>query len=134
MRNSANLDDIMSDIAEREELEARRSIPENADDDDAVADESIFTGDEDAVSSQTSLKKVGTVERFFKKIGVAAVSLTGSLSVGDTIEIRGSGVFRSRRESMQIEHEDVESALPGDSIGIKLQDEVREGDEVYLVG
>ena len=132
MRNSANLDDIMSDIAEREELEARRSIPENADDDDAVADESIFSSD-DVVSSSSQMKKVGTVERFFKKIGVAAVSLTGSLSVGDTIEIRGSGVFRSRIESMQIEHEDVESALPGDSIGIKLQGEVREGDEVYLV-
>jgi sulfate adenylyltransferase subunit 1 (EFTu-like GTPase family) len=122
----------MSDIAEREELEARRSIPENEDDGDNSTDESIFSGD-DATSSQVRMKKVGTVERFFKKISVAAVSLTGSLSVGDTIEIRGSGSFRTRIESMQIEHEEVESALPGDSIGIKLDDEAKEGDEVYLV-
>ena len=132
MRNSANLDDIMSDIAEREELEARRSIPANADDDDAAADESIFSSDE-VVSPSSQMKKVGTVERFFKKISVAAVNLTGSLSVGDTIEIRGSSVFRTTVESMQIEHEDVESALPGDSIGIKLSDEVKAGDEVYLL-
>ena len=122
----------MSDIAEREELESRRSIPANADDDDAAADESIFSSD-DVVSPSSQMKKVGTVERFFKKIGVAAVNLTGSLSVGDTIEIRGSSVFRTTVESMQIEHEDVESALPGDSIGIKLSDEVKAGDEVYLL-
>ena len=133
MRNSANLDDIMSDIAEREELEARRNISENADADDAVADESIFNSSDDVVSSQSQMKKVGNVERFFKKIGGAAVSLTASISVGDIIEIRGSSVFRTTVESMQIEHEDVESALPGDSIGIKLAYEVKAGDEVYLV-
>ena len=133
MRNSANLDDIMSDIAEREELEARRNISENADADDAVADESIFNSRDDVVSSQSQMKKVGNVERFFKKIGVAAVSLTASIPVGDIIEIRGSSVFRTTVESMQIEHEDVESALPGDSIGIKLAYEVKAGDEVYLV-
>jgi peptide subunit release factor RF-3 len=36
-------------------------------------------------------------------------------------------------DSMQIEHEQVEEAKPGDAIGIKVIDRCRGGDTVYKV-
>ncbi|MEM3841644.1 MAG: hypothetical protein QXN59_03050, partial [Candidatus Micrarchaeaceae archaeon] len=78
-------------------------------------------------------KRIGTVERFFKKINVAAISLDLPLSVGDTIEIRGKNTQRLKVESMQIEHKNVEAAFAGDSVGIKVPEEASEGDGVYLM-
>jgi putative protease len=34
---------------------------------------------------------------------------------------------------MQIEHQSVDSAKPGEGVGIKVKDRVRHGDEVYKV-
>ena len=33
--------------------------------------------------------EVGEVERFFSKVGVAAIRLTGELKIGDTVEMEG---------------------------------------------
>jgi putative protease len=79
--------------------------------------------------------KVGVIERYFKKIGVAAIRLTDSaLRKGDTIHIKGHTTdIKQNIDSMQIEHQSVESADIGDSIGIKVIDSVREGDIVYKV-
>lgn len=77
---------------------------------------------------------VGKVSDYFAKIGVAAIELTGSLSVGDTIHIKGHTTdFEQKVESIQIEHQNVEKANPGDSIGIKAKERVREHDVVYKV-
>ncbi len=77
---------------------------------------------------------VGKVSDYFAKVGVAAVELTGSLSVGDTIHIKGHTTdFEQKVDSMQIEHQNVEKANPGDSIGIKAKERVRQHDVVYKV-
>ena len=79
-------------------------------------------------------EEVGRVSDYFAKIGVAAIDLTGTLSVGDTIHIKGHTTdFTQEVDSMQIEHQNVEKANPGDSIGIKVKDRVRDNDIVYKV-
>jgi translation elongation factor EF-1alpha len=79
-------------------------------------------------------EEIGRVSGYFAKIGVAAIELTGSLSVGDTIHIKGHTTdFEQNIDSMQIEHQSVEKANPGDSIGIKTKERVREHDVVYKV-
>lgn len=77
---------------------------------------------------------IGRVEKFFEKIGVAAVKLDEPLMVGDLIEIGSEDdAIRQRVSSMQIEHKDVIEASGGDSVGIKLNYPVREGSKVYKI-
>lgn len=80
-------------------------------------------------------EEIGKVSDYFRKIGVAAIEITqGTLSVGDTIRIKGHTTdFTQVLESMQIEHQNVQTAKAGDSIGIKVKDHVRDHDEVYKV-
>ena len=75
---------------------------------------------------------VGTVEHYYTKIGVAVVNLEGNLSVGDKISIEGATTnIQQTVDSMQVEHEEVENAKAGDSVGMKVADRVRPGDQVY---
>ena len=77
---------------------------------------------------------VGKVTHYFTKIGVAVVELLDTLKTGDKISIEGATTnFEQKVESMQIEHKPVEEAKKGDSIGLKVEDRVREGDLVYRV-
>jgi putative protease len=80
-------------------------------------------------------QKIGLVTHYFGKIGVAAIEITdGELSVGDTIHIRGhTSDFTQRVESMQVEHQSVDVARPGDNIGTKVTEHAREHDTVYKV-
>ena len=79
-------------------------------------------------------EEVGRVTHFFNKISVAAVELTGELAVGDTIHIKGhTSDWTQNVDSMQIEHERVEKAGPGDSVGIKVEGHAHENDVVYKV-
>ena len=79
-------------------------------------------------------KLVGKVTHYFTNIGVAVVELEDALKVGDEISIEGATTkFTQKVESMQIEHENVEEAKKGDSVGMKVIDRVREGDQVFKV-
>ena len=79
-------------------------------------------------------KKIGKITHYFSKIGVAVVELEDIVKVGDKIRIKGATTdFTQTVDSMQIEHEQVEEASAGQSIGLKVADKVREGDEVFLV-
>ena len=77
---------------------------------------------------------VGKVEKFFGKIGVAAIRMTGEMKVGDTIRVKGHTTdFEQVVESMQVEHATVEKASAGDEVGIKVKEKVHEHDMVYVV-
>jgi len=77
-------------------------------------------------------QEVGKVTHFFSKVSVAAVDLTSSLAVGDTILIRGATTeLEQTVESMQIERQDIQQAGAGEKVGIKVKDKVRPGDVVY---
>ncbi len=78
------------------------------------------------------LQEVGMVSHFFAKISVAVIELKGSISVGDRILIKGPTTdLEQTVESMEIEHEKVQQAEAGQSIGLKVNDRVRENDTVY---
>jgi translation elongation factor EF-1alpha len=78
---------------------------------------------------------IGKITHYFGKIEVGIVEITkGSLSVGDTIHIKGATTdFEQNIDSMQIEHEQIDKAKKGDVIGLKVKDKVKEEDEVYKV-
>ena len=79
-----------------------------------------------------NLVKIGEVTHFFSNINVAVIELSGAINVGDEILIIGAtSDFSQRVESMQIEHEQVNEAKPGDDIGLKVIERVRKGDEVF---
>ena len=79
-------------------------------------------------------QEIGRVSHYFNKIDVAALELTGELAVGDTIHIKGhTSDFTEVVDSMQIEHDSVEKAGPGDSVGIKVKERTHEHDTVYKV-
>jgi len=80
-------------------------------------------------------EKIGVVEHFFTNVSVAAIKITGGeLKVGDTIHIVGATTdFTQKIDSMQIDKTSVESVKPGDDVGIKVKDRVREHDVVYKV-
>jgi len=79
-------------------------------------------------------KRIGEVMDYFAKVGVIAIKLSDTLSVGDTIHIKGHTTDLTQLvDSMQIEHESVKEAKKGKSVGIKVKDKVRKGDEVYKV-
>ncbi len=76
--------------------------------------------------------EVGEVTHFFTEISVAVVELSAPLAVGDHIRIKGATTdFEQDVESMQIEHESIEKAEAGQSIGLKVDQRVRESDIVY---
>jgi translation elongation factor EF-Tu-like GTPase len=78
--------------------------------------------------------QIGTVEQYFDKIKVVAITLRGELAIGDIIEIGGEDdAVRQRVDSMQIDRKDVSLAGSGDSVGIKLKYDVPEGAAVYRI-
>lgn len=76
--------------------------------------------------------KVGKVTHYFDKIGVAVVVLENTLVVGDKIKISGRDKeLEMTVSSMQVEHQQVQEAKKGDTVGLKVEQQVKEGDEVY---
>ena len=82
---------------------------------------------------QTEEMQVGKVTHYFPKISVAVVEVTGgSIKAGDEIHIKGHTTdFRQKVASMQVEHDKIELAEPGISIGMKVDEPVRDHDLVY---
>jgi len=80
-------------------------------------------------------KKIGEVLKFFAKPSVAAVHLTeGELMIGDSIKFSGHTTeFTEVVQSMEVDNKPVQKAVAGDSIGLKVSDRVRPGDEVFKV-
>jgi len=82
--------------------------------------------------TEENVEQVGHVKHFFSKISVAIIELTAPLAVGDRILIKGPATdFEQAVESMQIEHQNIQTAQSGQSIGLKTAQHVRENDVVY---
>lgn len=77
--------------------------------------------------------QVGKVTHYFPKIGVAVIDVTdGSIKVGDELHIKGhTSDFKQKVSSMQIEQDKIQIAEPGQSIGLKVSEPVRQHDLVY---
>src|SRR5262249_29159936 len=78
--------------------------------------------------------RVGVVTHYYGHLSVAAVKLEVALAVGQTIRVLGhTSDFKQRVDSIQIEHEQVQEAIGGDEIGIKVAQHASEHDVVYRV-
>ncbi len=76
-------------------------------------------------------RAIGKVTHYFGKLGVAAVSLTEPLRVGDRIHVVGHTTDETVTvDRMQVDHEDVQAAGPGDDVAVHVSARVREHDEV----
>jgi hypothetical protein len=77
---------------------------------------------------------LGQVEDYFAHVGVMALKLRAPVSVGDTIRVKGHTTDITQPvESMQIEHQPVQTASVGDSVGIKISGRARRTDIVYKI-
>jgi putative protease len=79
-------------------------------------------------------KEIGRVTHYFSHLSVAALELTDTLQLGDTIHIQGHTTdFTQVVESMQIERQPVDKAGPGDDVAIAVKEYVRDHDKVFKV-
>ncbi len=80
-------------------------------------------------------EKVGVVDGYYAKIGVAAIRLTdGALQVGDQIRIRGHTTdFTQTVESIQLEHQSIQRAERGGEVAMKVRERVRLHDQILVV-
>lgn len=77
-------------------------------------------------------KFLGRITHYFTNIGVAVVELEDNVQVGDEIAIEGVTTnFTQKIETMQIDQRDIERADVGQSVGLRVIDRVREGDQVF---
>ena len=74
---------------------------------------------------------IGKIIHFYPNISVGVVELTKGLKVGDKISVEGSNNFEQTVTSMQIEHKVLKEAKAKQTIGLKLDKEVKKGDLVY---
>lgn len=79
-------------------------------------------------------KQIGKVAHYYDKIGVAIIELSGSLKVGQTLKFVGhDNEFTQDISSMQYEHQPIVEAKKGQSVGVKVDQKVKENDLVYAV-
>jgi hypothetical protein len=77
---------------------------------------------------------LGQVEDYLAHVNVMAIKLLAPVSVGNMIRIKGHTTDITQKvESMQIEHQRVQTAAAGDSVGIKIADRARRTDVVYKI-
>ena len=76
--------------------------------------------------------QIGEITHYFDHINVAALMLTEPLRVGDTVHILGHSTdFQQKVTSLQIEHQAVEEAKPGDDVGMRVIQKVHAHDKVF---
>jgi putative protease len=80
--------------------------------------------------------RVGKVTHFFDRISVAVLALDDKIQVGDTLHFLGRATdFKQKVESLQIEHQAVTQAGPGQEVAIKVVQKVHPNDSVFkLIG
>lgn len=77
---------------------------------------------------------IGMVTHYFPKVMAAVIKLKASLTVGDTIKIKGHTTdFKQSISSIQIDHVAVNEAKKGQEIGLLVGSRVRQHDMVYKV-
>lgn len=78
--------------------------------------------------------RVGTVTHYFRQVDVGAIDLDEVVELGDVLHFKGHTTdFRQPVTSMEVDHESVQVAGPGDEVAVRVEQRVREGDEVYRV-
>jgi len=86
--------------------------------------------------AEARMEEVGRVGGFFAHPSVAIIELTAPLKIGETIYLKGHTTdFQQAVESLQVDHQPVQEAQAGQSVGVKVSQRCRHNDIVYrLVG
>ena len=75
---------------------------------------------------------LGTVTHYFGKLSVAVLDLKGPLMVKDLVAFKGANTdFEQEIESMQVDHQNIEAAVKGQEVAVKVKGKVRVGDSLY---
>jgi hypothetical protein len=79
-------------------------------------------------------KLIGKVTHYYNRIGVAVLEIEDGLTVGDTLHIVGHTTdFTQHVDSMEVEHQKMQSVGAGSDVALKVEEQTRAGDEVYKV-
>jgi putative protease len=80
-------------------------------------------------------RKVGKVTHYYPRVHAAVVSMeNGRIKKGDTVHIKGMhDDLVERVSSLELDHEPIEEARAGQSIGLEVVAPVHEGADVFLV-
>ncbi len=79
-------------------------------------------------------KLIGRISHYFGHISVAVIELKDKLKEGDTIRIVGGETdFNQEVKSMEVDHKKIKEAKKGDSVGLKVDEKVREDYRVFKV-
>ncbi len=75
---------------------------------------------------------VGRIIHYYPRINVGIVELTdGEINLGDVIHVQGKQTNLVQPvDSLQLDHQNISHADKGRRVGIKLQDRVRNHDQV----
>ncbi|MEK7141894.1 MAG: hypothetical protein AAB800_05145 [Patescibacteria group bacterium] len=80
--------------------------------------------------------QIGKVTHYYDKISVAVIEVMNQpLKVGDTVKISGhDNEFVQKITSLQIEHDQVAQVAVGETCGMKVDQPIKAGDMLYLMG
>ncbi len=82
-------------------------------------------------------QKVGNVSHYYNHLGVAIIEVESPFAVGDTLKFirRGDNeeLFQQKVESIQEEHVSLEKAEKGKSVGVKVDQLVHKGVDVFKI-
>lgn len=75
---------------------------------------------------------LGKVQNYLGKAGAMTLVVEAPLAVGETIRVKGHTTDLTQRvERMEVSHQAVQSATPGEAVAVAVADRVRAGDAVY---
>lgn len=78
--------------------------------------------------------RIGQVTHYYDHIGVAVLSLTDAIRIGDVVHVLGRSTdFQQEVRSLQIEHRAVTEAEPGQDVALKVTRRVHPHDAVYKI-
>ena len=81
-----------------------------------------------------SKEAIGKVTHYYDQAMVVVIRLSDNLKVGETVKfIHRENEFIQPVESMEVEHQKVQSGLPGDEVAIKVNQATHQNAAVYKV-
>ncbi len=78
-------------------------------------------------------KLIGKVTHYYDKAMVAIVELSAPLKIGQSVRFKGGkDDITQEVKQMQLDHEDIQKGAKGQQVGVKVDQKVRDTDQVFL--
>ena len=78
--------------------------------------------------------RIGQVTHFYNHLSVAVLALTETIRVGDIVHILGHSTdFQQEVTSLQVEHQPVSEAGPGQEAALKVKQRAHPHDAVFKI-